>query len=112
MVKFGEFIMILELHRQGLKVAAIARQLGIDRKTVRKYISRGLEPPTYGPRPHRQKSTDPFLPYLRERFVAFPGLTAVRKRFLRCSLITNHPNGRRVSVHWFAGVLQSLCSLS
>jgi hypothetical protein len=66
-VTFGEFIMILELHRQGLKVAAIARQLGIDRKTVRKYISRGLEPPTYGPRPHRQKSTDPFLPYLRER---------------------------------------------
>ena len=51
MVTFGEFIMILELHRQGLKVAAIARQLGIDRKTVRKYISRGLEPPTYGPRP-------------------------------------------------------------
>jgi hypothetical protein len=32
--------------------------------------------------------------------------------FLRCSLITNHPNGRRVSVHWFTGVLQSLCSLS
>ena len=78
MVKFGEFIMILELHRQGLKVAAIARQLGVDRKTVRKYISRGLEPPTYGPRPRRQKSTDPFLPYLRERLVAFPGLTAVR----------------------------------
>jgi transposase len=76
-VKFGEFIMILELHWQGLKVAAIARQLGIDRKTVRKYISRGLEPSTYGPRPHRQKSTDPFLLYLRERLVAFPGLTAV-----------------------------------
>ena len=35
-----------------------------------------------------------------------------RAAFLRCSLITNHPNGRRVSVHWFAGVLQSLCSLS
>ena len=77
-VKFGEFIMILELHRQGLKVAAIARQLGIDRKTVRKYISRGLEPPTYGPRPRRQKSTDPFLSYLRQRLAAFPGLTAVR----------------------------------
>jgi transposase len=77
-VKFGEFIMILELHRQGLKVAAIARQLGIDRKTVGKYISRGLEPPTYGPRPRRQKSTDPFLSYLRQRLAAFPGLTAVR----------------------------------
>ena len=70
--------MILELHRQGLKVSAIARQLGIDRKTVRKYISRGLEPPTYGPRPRRHKSTDPFLSYLRERLAAFPGLTAVR----------------------------------
>ena len=28
MVKFAEFIMILGLHRRGLKVAAIARQLG------------------------------------------------------------------------------------
>jgi CRP/FNR family transcriptional regulator, cyclic AMP receptor protein len=29
-----------------------------------------------------------------------------------CSLITFKSNGRRVSVHWFAGVLQSLCSPS
>src|SRR5271166_4174616 len=77
-VNLGELMMILELHRQGLKVSAIARQLGIDRKTVRRYIARGLEPPTYGPRPTRQKSTDPFLRYLRERLAAFPGLTAVR----------------------------------
>ena len=78
MVTLGELMMILELHRQGLKVSAIARQLGIDRKTVRRYISRGLEPPTYGPRPPRQRSTDCFLPYVRERLAAFPGLTAVR----------------------------------
>ena len=38
--------MILELHRQGLSPTAIARQLGIDRKTVRKYIALGLEPPS------------------------------------------------------------------
>ena len=31
--------MILELHRQGLAVSGIARQLGIDRKTVRRYTS-------------------------------------------------------------------------
>ena len=37
-VTLGELMMILELHRQGLKVSAIARQLGIDRKTVRRYI--------------------------------------------------------------------------
>jgi transposase len=70
--------MILELHRQGLKVAAIARQLGIDRKTVAKYIARGLEPPAYGPRPPRARATDPFLPYLRERLAAYPSLTATR----------------------------------
>jgi transposase len=77
-VTLGELMMILELHRQGLTVSAIARQLGIDRKTVRRYIARGLEPPTYGPRPARQRSTDGFLPYLGERLAAFPGLTAVR----------------------------------
>jgi hypothetical protein len=77
-VNLGELMMTLELHRQGLKVAAIARQLGVDRRTVREYIARGLEPPTYGPRPRQQKSTDPFLLYLRERLGAFPGLTAVR----------------------------------
>ena len=77
-VKLGEFIMILELHRQGLTVSAIARQLGMDRKTVRRYIARGLKPPTYGPRPRQQRSTDPFLSYLRERLAAYPGLTAVR----------------------------------
>jgi transposase len=77
-VKFGELMMILELHRQGLTVSAIARQLGLDRKTVRRYIERGLEPPTYGPRPPRPKTTDAFLPYLCERIAAYPGLSAVR----------------------------------
>jgi hypothetical protein len=36
--------MILELKRQGLGVSAIARQTGLDRKTVRKYLERGLPP--------------------------------------------------------------------
>jgi hypothetical protein len=37
-VKFGEFIMILELHRQSLTIAAIARQLGIDRKSAKEEV--------------------------------------------------------------------------
>jgi len=57
--------MILDLHRQGLTVSAIARQLGIDRKTVRRYIEHCLQQPTYGPRQRPPKSTDPFVPYLR-----------------------------------------------
>ncbi len=70
--------MIMELHRQGLSLTAIGRQLGIDRKTVRRYIALGLEPPTYGPRAPRPRVTDAFLPYLRDRLAAYPGLTAVR----------------------------------
>src|SRR3954453_178178 len=42
-VSLGELMMILELHRQGLTVSAIARQLGLDRKTVAKYIACGME---------------------------------------------------------------------
>ena len=42
--------MILDLHRQGLSISAIARELGIDRKTVRRTIAGGLEPPVYGSR--------------------------------------------------------------
>jgi transposase len=48
-IQLGELVMILDLYRQGLGVSAIARRVGIDRKTVRKYIERGLEPPAYGP---------------------------------------------------------------
>jgi len=46
-IKLGELVMILDLHRQGLSVSAIARQLCVDRKTVRSAIARGLEPPKY-----------------------------------------------------------------
>src|ERR671919_3183379 len=77
-IKLGEVVMIVDLHRQGLSVSAIAEHLGIDRKTVRKYIGRGLEPPVYGPRQPRPRRIDPFIPYLRERFAAWPGLTGRR----------------------------------
>ena len=70
--------MILDLHRQGLSVSAIARQLGVDRKTVRKYIARGLEPPRYGPRQPRPRQLDAFTAYLRQRVTAYPMLTGSR----------------------------------
>jgi transposase len=77
-IKLRETMMILDLHRQGLSVSAIARQTGIDRKTVRKYIERGLEAPAYGPRKPRSTVIDPFATYLRERVKAYPGLTGSR----------------------------------
>jgi transposase len=77
-IRLGELVMILDLHRQGLSVSAIARQLERDRKTVRKYIERGLDPPAYGPRHPRSTVVTPFAPYLRERIAAFPELTGSR----------------------------------
>ena len=78
MVGLGEIVMILELHRQGVSVSSIARQVGLDRKTVHKYIERGLEPPLYGPRPPRASKIAPFSRYLCERLAAFPQLTGRR----------------------------------
>jgi predicted DNA-binding transcriptional regulator YafY len=49
LVRLGEIVMILELHRQGVSISAIARRGELDRKTVRRYIARGLEPPSYCP---------------------------------------------------------------
>ncbi len=43
MVRLGELVVILDLHRQGLTISAIAQRTGLDRKTVRKYIGAGLE---------------------------------------------------------------------
>jgi transposase len=71
-VKIGELMMILELHRQGLSVAAIARETGKDAKTIRRYIARGLEPPVYGPRPPQPCRLDAYKAYLQERIAAYP----------------------------------------
>jgi len=79
MIQLGDLIVILDLHRQGLSISAIARRTGRDPKTVRKYIERGLEPPAYSPRQAgRPSKLAPYLDYLRERVAAFPELSAVR----------------------------------
>src|SRR5271166_3529884 len=70
-IKLGELVMILDLHRQGLSASAIARQIGVDRKTVRTYIAKGLEPPTYKKRPPALGVVDRFDSYLRERLAAY-----------------------------------------
>nr|WP_210267052.1 IS21 family transposase [Methylocystis silviterrae] len=77
-IKLGEIVMILELHRQGISVSAIARQLGIDRKTVRKHIAAGLTAPNYKARPPRERAIASFEPYLQERLTAYPTLTGRR----------------------------------
>ena len=79
MVRLGELMMILELHRQGISITAIARRTGRDPKTVRKYIERGIEAPVYGPRTvGRPSKLATFMQFLNERVMAFPDLSAAR----------------------------------
>ncbi|MEL6424693.1 MAG: IS21 family transposase [Pseudomonadota bacterium] len=81
MMTLREIVVIHDLKRQGLGVSAIARLTGLDRKTVRKYLESGLEPPAYSPRTPRDRIIEPFADYLRARLAAFPDLTA--KRLMR-----------------------------
>ena len=80
-VTLGEIVLIHDLKRQGLSVSAIARKVGLDRKTVRRHLERGMEPPVYGPRAPRPRQLAPYEAYLRERIAAWPDLTG--KRLLR-----------------------------
>lgn len=84
--------MILELHRQGLSVSAIAERTGHDRKTVRKYIQEGLAAPKYKPRHPRPTMIEPFEAYLRERVAAWPELTG--ERLLREVRALGYTGGR------------------
>ncbi|MGZ9071283.1 MAG: IS21 family transposase [Allosphingosinicella sp.] len=81
MIKLGEMMMILDLHRQGLSVAAIARETGKDAKTIRRCIAHGLEVPAYGPRQPKTCRLDPHKAYLQERITAYPQLSG--RRLLR-----------------------------
>jgi transposase len=77
-IKLRELIVILDLHKEGLSVSAIAERTGMDRKTIRKYIARGLEPPQYGPRAPRARIMAAYEAYVRERLAAFPELSIPR----------------------------------
>jgi transposase len=70
--------MIHQLHRDGVSVKEIARRLNMDRKTVRKYLNNGLEPPNYSLRPARGSCLDRYKAYLEERVRDQPGLSARR----------------------------------
>jgi transposase len=84
--------MILELHRQGLTVSEIARQTGLDRKTVRKYIDAGVQAPRYGPRTPRIRVIDRFTDYVTQRVRQYPGLSI--ERLLREIRDMGYPGGR------------------
>jgi hypothetical protein len=80
-ISLRDVVMIHDLKKQGLSNTAIARQLGISRRTVTRRLRQGLEAPSYGPRPAKARLFEPFEGYLQDRVTASPDLSG--RRLLR-----------------------------
>ena len=78
MVTFETVMEIKILHKQGMSSRAIARELGISRNTVKRYLQAKSEPPKYTPRPAVASLLDEYRDYIR-----------------RCSSLQNPGNGNR-----------------
>jgi transposase len=78
MIAQEDYLVIHKLHTLGYTITQIARELGLDRKTVRSHLTRG-QPPRYQRAP-RPSKLDPYRTWIRTRLAAAP-LTA--KRVLR-----------------------------
>ena len=63
----ARFEEVLTLYQHGATVSAIARQTGLDRKTVRKFIHAPTFPERQAPA-KRASILDPYKPYLRQRW--------------------------------------------
>lgn len=82
---FGSEKRVLAKHYldQGLSQTAVADLLGINRRTLQRWMQRGAieEPvaePGYTPRPPVVTKLEPFKPLIQERLAAYPALSAVR----------------------------------
>jgi transposase len=67
MITLDEYLEIQELVRQGLPKTEIARRLGLDRKTVRKYLKAMTGPPVGQNRRIRRRLLEQFEGYVRIR---------------------------------------------
>ena len=77
-ITWERLFMLHELHAQGVSISAIARQTGLDRKTVRRHLAAGIQAPVYGPRTPQGSLLDPYTAYLQTRLDQYPGLSGAR----------------------------------
>lgn len=75
MIKIEEWVMIKHLHKEGVPIARIAKELGIDRKTVAKTIDDD-QLPKYE-RQSKGSILDPYKDYVKQRIDKYD-LTATR----------------------------------
>jgi transposase len=73
-----DFIVLSHYLKEGLSKTAIADKLGINRRTVHRYLKSDKKEPGYGPRPPKVGLLDPFKEYIIGRLKIYPELTAVR----------------------------------
>ena len=74
-----EAVIVLQYYlEEGLSKSAIARKLGVTRRTVQRYAKTGTRASRYGPRPSRPGPLAPYVAYLRGRLSDYPELSAVR----------------------------------
>ncbi len=74
-VGVNKVVEIQYLARQGLTKTDIGRRLGLDRKTIGKYLH---NPDAAGEKKPRSSIVDPFEPYLKSRLENWPELSAAR----------------------------------
>lgn len=67
MITKEELMKIQILHQQGVSQRAIARQLGISRNTVKRYLETNVNTPTYSPRAKTRSMLEPYKPFLHSR---------------------------------------------
>jgi transposase len=72
----AEWSEMRERYRQGMSISQIAREEGLSRITVRKYVQTDV-PPAYVRSKNRESKLDPFKPFIKERLKEYP-LSAAR----------------------------------
>jgi transposase len=88
LIKMEEFMDIFNLKKQGLSISAIAREMQLDRKTVRKYLKQGpSKPPT---RPSSRKRSSLLDPYKDEIKLLLQRASEENGEFLSAVFIHRH----------------------
>lgn len=67
MISLDQYLEMRDLDRVGMSKTRIAHQMGVDRKTVRKYVRKGAGPPVSGNKRFRERLAEPYEGYLKER---------------------------------------------
>ena len=67
----SEWSEMRERYRQGMSISQIARDEGLSRNTVKKYVHAEV-PPSYARSSTRESKLDPSKPYIRQRLKEYP----------------------------------------